>query len=322
MPQNIPLKLPAVVWNGRYKAHAVPKQHPESSHRVDVILEALKKNKLLSEENGVCVWRKYSHGLRLCHSKAYVELVEKACASLNKGEVAFLPTGDVTIVRESFSVAQDAVSSVCLGIDLVMQGDFPSAFVVVRPPGHHAESEKGMGFCLFNNVAIGARYAQHAWGKSRVAIIDWDLHHGNGTEEIFLKDPSILYVSTHQRGIYPGTGQEEVRGKKGEHIINIPIEGGPSSRSALLDFYLNELPERLLEFKPELILISCGFDAHKLDPLGGFTLESEDYGEMTRALVKISASLSNCPIVSVLEGGYNLDALRESSVAHVLGFMH
>ena len=311
------LRKVAIVWNGSFRAHKVPEGHPETPDRVEVILSALQKNNLMRSDNSFCIMRKSAQEVLMCHMKGYIRLIEQACASLKNGQIALLSTGDVTITRESFQVAQDAVSAVCLAVDVVMQGDYSSAFVAVRPPGHHAESYRGMGFCLFNNVAIAARYAQKRWRITKVAIIDWDVHHGNGTEEIFRKDESILYVSTHQEGVYPGTGMVECRGTKGEHIVNIPIPAGEESRELLRDFYLKELPQLLMKFSPELILISCGFDAHELDPLGGLKLQSADFGDMTTAILQVSNALPDCRVISVLEGGYDLTALSEGSVAVV-----
>jgi acetoin utilization deacetylase AcuC-like enzyme len=175
-----------------------------------------------------------------------------------------------------------------------------------------------MGFCLFNTVAIAARYLQRQYGVKRIAIIDWDAHHGNGTEEEFLHDNGVLYVSTHQLGIYPGTGMDK---SPQPHIIHRPIAPGPTAREEWMGFYRNELPALIEKFKPQCMLISCGFDAHAQDPLGSLSLESEDFGEMTAIVKKLAETWCSGRLISVLEGGYNLEVLATSACLHVRGLM-
>ncbi len=313
---------PAIVWNSKYAQHAELMSHPEKSSRVEAVLKSLASEGLLSLENGIQIYRSQPAEIVLCHDARYVELVKQFCSQLGDNEISFLPTGDSLVCRESFQIGQDAVSAVTLAIDLVFQGEYPSAFAVIRPPGHHAESCRGMGFCLFNNVAIGARIAQKKWGVKKVSIIDWDLHHGNGTHEIFLHDESVQYISTHQRGIYPGTGEYECRGLNGERLISVPIDPGLGSRSDLMDFYSCEVPRLLMEFSPSLILISCGFDAHERDPLGSLSLKSEDYGELTKIVTRVAQEIGSCKVISALEGGYDIQALSESSIFHVKNLPH
>lgn len=224
-----------------------------------------------------------------------------------------LDEGDTHAVRESFEAALLAAGAVNTAIDAVLQSKVGAAFCAVRPPGHHAERDRAMGFCLFNNVAIGARYAQRMHRIERVAILDWDVHHGNGTQHIFEADPTVFYISLHQYPFYPGTGAREERGVgEGEGFtLNIPLPAG-TGEARYLEAFRNEIVPALQDFKPELLIISAGFDAHRDDPLANMMLTESSYGKMTEQVMGIA------PIVSVLEGGYNLDALARSAEAHIV----
>lgn len=224
-----------------------------------------------------------------------------------------LDEGDTHAVRESFEAALLAAGAVNTAIDAVLQSKVGAAFCAVRPPGHHAECDRAMGFCLFNNVAIGARYAQRMHRIERVAILDWDVHHGNGTQHIFEADPTVFYISLHQYPFYPGTGAREERGVgEGEGFtLNIPLPAG-TGEARYLEAFRNEIVPALQDFKPELLIISAGFDAHRDDPLANMMLTESSYGKMTEQVMGIA------PIVSVLEGGYNLDALARSDEAHIV----
>jgi acetoin utilization deacetylase AcuC-like enzyme len=251
--------------------------------------------------------------LLLCHTAPYIEQVRE---DVERG-LSYLSTdtGDTVISPTSYQVALKAVGAVLTAVDLVMTGEDKTAFCLVRPPGHHACSNRGMGFCLFNNIAIGARYAQRNYGIKRVLIVDWDLHHGNGTQEIFYNDPSIFYFSTHQFPYYPGTGSEEESGAG--TIRNIPIFNTEGSRDDILYAFEVVLPQLMEDFKPELVMISAGFDSHEADPLGGLSLKSEDFATLTNGVKAIANKYAKGRIVSALEGGYNLNALEESVRAHV-----
>ncbi|HYV04721.1 MAG TPA: histone deacetylase, partial [Blastocatellia bacterium] len=225
---------------------------------------------------------------------------------------------DTVISEESFAVAQLAAGAVMVGVDQVFSGAAQNAFALVRPPGHHATPSRAMGFCLFNNAAIGARYAQARYGAERVLIIDWDVHHGNGTQDIFYTDPSVFYFSTHQYPYYPGTGSATETGEgKGEGTtLNIPLGEGTSARvhhQAFIDAL--ELIERV--FPPDLVIISAGFDAKRGDPLGGLMLEDTDFREMSSEAMGLAERHASGRIVSVLEGGYNLDTLGETVRTHI-----
>lgn len=281
-----------------YEKHLTGEGHPERPGRAEILnrfLQPTLQPRLAIIEE-----------LAYCHTPEYIALMEK--------EVKFattLSTGDVQVCPESYEVARLAAGGVLVAVDAVMQGSFDNAFCGVRPPGHHACSNKGMGFCLFNNVAIGARYVQKKYGVKKILIVDWDVHHGNGTQEIFEKDPSVMYFSTHQWPLYPGTGAADEVGVG--NIINCPIAGGPGSRERVFEAVKERLIPAAMAFNPEVIFISAGFDAHKYDPLGGFDLTAEDFGRLT-ALVK---SIGVPKIISVLEGGYSLEGLALSVAEHL-----
>jgi acetoin utilization deacetylase AcuC-like enzyme len=199
-------------------------------------------------------------------------------------------------------------------VDLIMGGQARNGFVVARPPGHHAERRKGMGFCVFNTVAIAARYLQSRYGLQRIAIIDWDAHHGNGTEKEFATDSAFLYISTHLQGGYPGTGSQRF---PNEHTVNCPIMPGPHAREKLLEFYRKELPLLVSSFRPQFMLISCGFDAHAFDPIASLGLETEDFGELTEIASGQARRWCGGKLLSVLEGGYHIESLAACALLHV-----
>jgi acetoin utilization deacetylase AcuC-like enzyme len=246
--------------------------------------------------------------LEAVHTREHIERIRAAC---ERGGGA-LDGGDTFASPASYDVALLAAGAVVSAIDAVVSGKAASAFCAVRPPGHHAERDEPMGFCLFNNVAVGARYARQRHGIERVAILDWDVHHGNGTQHIFEEDPTVLYASLHQYPLYPGTGAASERGTgEGEGTtLNIPLPAGTDEKRYLEEFESSLLPA-LRAFAPGLLLISAGFDAHRDDPLANMLLTEESYAEFTRLVAPVA------PIVSVLEGGYNLQALA-SSVEHHL----
>ena len=221
---------------------------------------------------------------------------------------------DTAMSEASPEAAQRAAGAVCAAIDAVQHGDCNRAFCAVRPPGHHATADTAMGFCLFNSIAVGAAHAIENHGLQRVAIVDFDVHHGNGTQDIFAHDGRVMYVSTHQRNIYPGTGLPWERGVG--NVLNLMLpegSGGDAFRAA----YTQSLLPELDAFRPQLLLISAGFDAHRLDPLAGLNLEADDYAWVTRELVALAQRHARGRVVSTLEGGYSPSALRDCSLAHV-----
>jgi acetoin utilization deacetylase AcuC-like enzyme len=244
----------------------------------------------------------------MLHTQKHLDFIRNTCT---KGG-GLLDEGDTYAVARSFDVAKLAAGAALVAVDALVQHKVESAFCAVRPPGHHAERDRPMGFCLFNNVAIAARYAQRKHGFEKIAILDWDVHHGNGTQHIFEDDPSVFYISLHQYPFYPGTGAHNERGVgKGEgYTLNIPLPAG-TGESRYLDAFSEEILPALTMYEPDLLILSAGFDTHKDDPIGGMELTEDSFARMT-SLVKGIA-----PILSVLEGGYNLQALARSVEAHL-----
>ena len=222
--------------------------------------------------------------------------------------------GDTIISPGSKEATKDAVGSIIAAIDGVQKKDFKNAFCAVRPPGHHAEKDKAMGFCIYNNVAVGANYLIEKYGYNKVAIVDFDVHHGNGTQDIFYNNKKVLYVSTHQYPYYPGSGSEKERGKF-NNIYNIPLDAGTTAEE-YLNAYESVL-KKLKEFQPEFLLFSAGFDAHIDDPLAQLRLSSEDFYKLTKRTLEFSKLFCKGKVVSILEGGYDLKALKESTQRHV-----
>jgi acetoin utilization deacetylase AcuC-like enzyme len=227
--------------------------------------------------------------------------------------------GDTSMSPGTWEAVMRGVGGAVAATDAVMTGTHQNAFVAVRPPGHHAEVSKPMGFCFFDNVAIAARHAQRKYGIGRAAIVDFDVHHGNGTQDIFWHDPTVMYCSTHQMPLFPGTGAS---GERGEHdtIVNAPMaseDGSAKFRAAFENLILPQLQK----FSPELIIISAGFDAHYRDPLASLNLKADDFGWVTRKLMDQAEASAGGRVVSVLEGGYDLQGLKESVAAHVTALM-
>ncbi|MDC3184944.1 histone deacetylase family protein [Candidatus Pelagibacter sp.] len=283
--------------------------HPERPDRVSCIIKNLKK---ISKDK--IAWEKSSYFdkdlLNITHTRNYIQEVEGAFPL--KG-LHFLD-GDTIISPGSKNASFDAVGSIIKAIDLVQNKKNKNAFCAVRPPGHHAEKNKAMGFCIFNNVAVGAKYLLKKYKLKKIAIIDFDVHHGNGTQDIFYDNDKVLYISTHQYPFYPGSGSSNEKGKF-NNILNIPLMAGTSSEE-----YLNayeRVLNKLAEFKPDFILFSAGFDAHKDDPLAQFQLTSKDFYTLTKRTLEISKNLCHGKVVSILEGGYDLNALMESTEMHV-----
>ena len=283
--------------------------HPECPERIPSIINGLKKiqSKKLIWKNVRSFDDQY---IKLTHSEKYFEKINQSFQ--NEG-LAFLD-GDTIVSKGSKKAAYDAVGAIINAIDTVMNKEFDNAFCVVRPPGHHAEKEQAMGFCIFNNIAVGATYLMEKYKMNKVAIIDFDVHHGNGTQDIFYNEKKVLYISSHQFPFYPGTGSEDETGKY-NNILNIPLKAGTNSREFFASY--NKVYDKLNEFKPEFILLSAGFDAHKNDPLANINLESKDYYTLTKEIIKIAKQVSGNKIVSILEGGYNLAAIQESARYHV-----
>ena len=298
-----------LITSDTYQNHNTGDGHPEQIDRVTAIIDNFKK---LDNKN--LIWKKpvqFDQSLLIrTHSSEYINKVSQ---SFPASGLTFLD-GDTVVSPGSKDASRDAVGSIIAAIDGVENKEFKNAFCAVRPPGHHAEKGKAMGFCIYNNVAVGANYLIEKYKYNKVAIIDFDVHHGNGTQNIFYKNEKVLYISTHQYPYYPGSGSEKEKGKF-NNIFNIPLEAGTSSEE-YLNAYENVL-NKIKEFKPEFLLFSAGFDAHMDDPLAQLGLGSEDFHKITKRTLEISKSFCNGNVVSILEGGYDLDALQESTKRHV-----
>lgn len=302
------------VYHEDYLKHDTGWTHPENHKRLTAIVGHLKNTGLWERSQHIRPEPVELQVLTTVHPEQYVEFVDRACG----GGTEILDQGDTHVCAESYRVALRAAGGVVRAVDEVMTGRLNSAFCAIRPPGHHAERSVAMGFCLFNNVAVGARYAQQKYGIERVAIVDWDVHHGNGTQHIFYDNPTVFYISLHQYPFYPGTGSREERGVgKGEgYTLNFPMEAG-SGDAEYREAFKEKLVPALSKFEPELLLISAGFDAHRDDPLANIELTEDSFRWMSGVLVEIAEDYSNGRIVSVLEGGYNLQALACSVEAHL-----
>jgi len=298
-----------LITSNTYQNHNTGDGHPEKIDRVTAIIDNFKK---LNNKN--LIWKKPSKYkrelLENTHNKDYINFVEK---SFPEKGLSFLD-GDTIISPGSKEATADAVGSIITAIDGVQNKEFHNAFCAVRPPGHHAERNKAMGFCIYNNVAVGAHYLLEKYKFNKVAIIDFDVHHGNGTQDIFYDNEKVLYISTHQYPYYPGTGTEKEKGKY-NNIFNIPLPAGTTSEEYLnaYEFVL----KKIKEFKPEFILLSAGFDAHKDDPLAQLQLTSKDFYNLTKRTLNLAKLYCEGKVVSILEGGYDLNALQESTEMHV-----
>ncbi len=298
-----------LITSDTYQNHNTGNGHPEKIDRVTAVIDNFKK---LNNKN--LIWKKPSNFdqsiLIKTHSSEYINQVNQ---SFPKNGFTFLD-GDTVVSPGSKGAIKDAVGSIITAIDGVQKKEFKNAFCAVRPPGHHAEKNKAMGFCIYNNVAVGANYLIEKYKYKKIAIIDFDVHHGNGTQDIFYNNEKVLYISTHQYPYYPGSGSEKEKGKF-NNIFNIPLEAGTNAEK-----YLNayeDVLNKIKEFKPEFLLFSAGFDAHIDDPLAQLGLKSDDFYEITKRTLEISKSFCNGKVVSILEGGYDLKALQNSSKRHV-----
>jgi len=303
----------ALIYDPAYLKHDTG-HHPESPLRLKAILKALEGDEMLwARAKKLQPVAASDEDITRCHSTRLVKQLKSLC---ERG-VAFVDL-DTVLSSDSFEVARLAAGAAITAVDQVFSGEADNAFAFVRPPGHHATANRAMGFCLLNNAAIGARYAQARYGAERVLIIDWDVHHGNGTQDIFYKDGSVFYFSTHQYPYYPGTGASTERGEgEGEGTtLNIPLSAGSSARSHRQAF-TDALKVIERDFPPDLIIISAGFDSRRGDPLGGLMLEDDDFGEMTKEVMEIAERCATGRVVSMLEGGYNLETLGETVRTHV-----
>lgn len=300
--------------NPIFLEHIVPEGHPERPDRLKALNLAL-EHPNFAELMRVEAPRADEDLVLLAHAEEHLHSIRK-----------WIPEEDITQIEAdtfasplSFDAALTAVGAAVAAVDAVFAGEADNAFVAARPPGHHAEKNRPMGFCFFNTIAIAARHAQRTHGVERVAIVDWDVHHGNGTQDIFWHDPSVLFCSTHQMPLYPGTGAREETGVR-NNIVNAPLSPNSGSEH-FRDAFRTRILAALDNFRPDLVLISAGFDAHYRDPLAQLNLMAEDFDWATGRLMEVAGKSSGNRVVGMLEGGYDLEGLAESAAMHILRLM-
>jgi acetoin utilization deacetylase AcuC-like enzyme len=296
------------------KKHDPGKGHPEQIARYTAVYSALEKAGIIAKAKVIGPHAVTREDLALAHEPRYLEIAEREI----RGGYDHLSTGDTNICEESWDAALKATGCAIAATDAVVKGDAKTAFCLIRPPGHHANAKKGMGFCVVNNIAIAARYAQRRLGVGNVLIVDWDVHHGNGTQDIFYEDGRVFVFNTHQSPWYPGTGSESETGEGAGRgtTMNCPFPAG-SGRAEILGAFEKKLVPAMEKFKPALVMISAGFDSRMDDPLGNFLLTDKDFADLTKLVRGIADQYANGRVVSMLEGGYNLEGLASAATAHV-----
>ena len=302
------MSISALITHEDCLEHLTPTGHPEQVARLEYILDALKEINLLRVSAPMAA----DDDILRIHPLEYISYLKDSLPQ--KGYKSL--DGDTHISSGSLTAAYRAAGGVLRAIDLVLSGEAKNAFVAVRPPGHHAETQTAMGFCLFGNVALGAKHALDFHGLKRVAVIDFDVHHGNGTQELLWDESRCLTFTSQQMPLWPGTGSKEEQGNF-NNIVNIPLPPGSSGKLMREKYEMLVFPA-LQEFKPELILVSAGFDAHEADPLAELNWSTEDFSWLTERICKIASDCCDGRLVSTLEGGYDLEALAESVKAHVI----
>jgi acetoin utilization deacetylase AcuC-like enzyme len=302
-----------IVYSPVYKKHITGIRHPERPQRCDAIMNALEADKQLRLEK-IEPRPATDAEIIACHTEGYLDVARRDITS----GATNLSTGDTTVCKDSLAVALLAAGGTLSAVDAVFESKANNVFCAVRPPGHHARPAVGMGFCVFNNAAIAARYAQKKHKIGKVLIVDWDVHHGNGTQDIFYEDGSVFYFSTHQSPWYPGTGRadETGAGKGKGSTLNCPFSAGAGEKE-IIGAFTDKLVPAANAFKPELVIISAGFDSRVGDPLGGFVLTDADFRELTKIMMTIADEHAGGRVVSVLEGGYSLQGLASAATAHV-----
>ena len=303
----------AILRDDIYLQHITGDYHPESHHRLEVVYRMLEDEDMQDTFRVLSPRPATREELQLNHSSNYIDQV---ASTAGRSFCSLDP--DTTTSPKSWEAARMAAGGVLVAVDRVMEGEIENAFALVRPPGHHAESNKGMGFCIFNNIAIAAHYARQKHLLERILIIDWDLHHGNGTQNAFYEDPQVLYFSTHQYPYYPGSGSvdEDGQGKGKGFTVNVPLPGGQGDQD--FEAIFKEILKPIAtQFKPQLILVSAGYDIYSQDPLGAMDVTPEGFATLTSLIMDMARSSCQGRVVITLEGGYHLDGLRDSVKATI-----
>jgi len=310
--------MTALIADPKCVRHDTGFGHPERPERFTAVYDALKSAGLLAKMERIEPRAVTAEDLQLVHQPRYLEIAEHEITS----RLPQLSTGDTAICPASWDAARVAAGSALAAVDAVVDGKVANAFCLVRPPGHHASADTGMGFCILNNIALAARRAQKRHGLKRVLIVDWDVHHGNGTQDIFYADGSVFFFSTHQWPWYPGTGpaRETGEGPGKGMTMNVPLPAG-SGRPEIFAAVEKQLLPAMDHFQPELVLISAGFDSRIGDPLGHFELTDKDFTDLTKLVRGIADNYASGRVVSLLEGGYSLSGLASAAVAHVGALM-
>lgn len=303
----IDMSKTAVLWDSRYLLHDMGIFHPESPKRLEAIGRVLDEQALQQKIERIVPREATVEEIALVHDFQYVKKIEQTSGH----EVALDP--DTTACPHSWEAARLAVGGLLQCVDDVYAGKHSNAFAFVRPPGHHAEKARAMGFCLFNHVAIAAEYALQHYGAKRILIMDYDVHHGNGTQWAFYDRNDVFYISTHRYPFYPGTGarKEEGVGAGKGHTLNVPFLGGEGDHEYLMRFDEEVIPAAM-DYRPDLVLVSAGYDAHRLDPLGGMNVTADGFARMTESLLRVARECCQGRLVLTLEGGYSLEGLTES----------
>lgn len=307
------LKKTGLIYHDDYLRHHAGVGHPERAERLASIIKHLNETKLVEKLVKIEPYPADIDWIATIHPHDYIGWIQQACEQ----GYGYLDA-DTGICADSYQIARLAAGGAMAASDAVMKGQINNAFCAVRPPGHHAERNRAMGFCLFNNIAIATRYLQQQYKIAKILIVDWDVHHGNGTQNAFYDDPTVYYFSIHQWPHYPGTGlgMETGTGKGEGFNLNIPLSGGHGNKD-YLEIFEKQLVPAAKNFKPDFILISAGFDGHYQDPLAGMQLTEQGYGQLTQIVVNLADEFCDGRIISLLEGGYNLEMLARSVAAHI-----
>jgi len=307
------MRKTGLVYHKDYLLHQAGFGHPERPERLESIMNHLSETKLLEQLVRIEPYPADIDWIATIHARDYIDMINQSCEK----DYNHLDA-DTGICPDSYRIALLAAGGAMAAADAVMNKKIHNAFCAVRPPGHHAEKSRAMGFCLFNNIAVTAKYLQKKYQLEKILIIDWDVHHGNGTQNSFYDDPTVFYFSIHQWPHYPGTGlqTESGSGKGKGFTLNVPLTGGHGNED-YIEIFENQLVPAAKNFEPDFVLISAGFDAHYHDPLAGMQLTEKGYGELTKIIADLANKFCEGRIISLLEGGYNLETLARSVAAHI-----